>query len=90
MSVVARRLIVRGRVQGVNYRGWVRERAGDTVAGYAENREDGSVEVWVQGAPGDVARVERAVRAGPAHARVDAVEADDVSPREHLDGFARR
>ncbi|HEY6762001.1 MAG TPA: acylphosphatase [Baekduia sp.] len=89
--VVARRVVVRGLVQGVNFRWWVADRARSRgVVGWAENRGDGAVEVFVQGAPDDVAAVERDVRAGPRHARVDAVEADDAEPRAGLDGFARR
>jgi len=89
--VIARRLIVAGRVQGVNFRGWVRERAAARgVRGWAGNEPDGTVEVWLQGEPDAVAAVERAVREGPAHARVERVDAQDVAPREDLDGFARR
>lgn len=91
MSAVARRLVVRGMVQGVNFRGWVRSRAVDRgVVGWAENRPDGTVEVWLQGAADAVAAVERAVGEGPSHARVEGVEASDVDPRGDLDGFARR
>jgi len=89
--VIARRLVVRGRVQGVNFRAWIADRAAAReVAGWASNEADGSVEVWLQGAPDAVAAVERAVGEGPAHARVDGVEAQDVAPRAGLDGFARR
>jgi acylphosphatase len=91
VSLVARRLVVRGLVQGVNFRWWVADRArARGVVGWAENRDDGAVEVWLQGAPDDVAGVEREVRSGPPHARVDAVEVDDAEPRAGLDGFARR
>ena len=87
---VARRLVVHGRVQGVNFRSWVRERAESReVAGWAENRRDGSVEVWLEGATADVAAVERAVREGPGHASVDAVDFADEAPRG-LGGFERR
>jgi acylphosphatase len=89
--VIARRLVVRGLVQGVNFRSWVRERAAARgVAGWAANRDDGAVEVWLQGEADDVAAVEGSVRSGPSHARVDGVEAGDATPREDLDGFARR
>jgi acylphosphatase len=90
VSTVARRLRVHGLVQGVNYRGWVRDRAASRgVAGWAANEGDGSVEVWLEGEPDAVAAVERAVGEGPSHARVDRVEAADVTPRG-VDGFARR
>jgi acylphosphatase len=88
---VARRLVARGVVQGVNFRGWVRSRAeARGVVGWAANQDDGSVEVFLQGSADAVAAVERAVGEGPSHARVDSVEADDAAPRDDLDGFARR
>jgi acylphosphatase len=90
MSTIARRLRVHGRVQGVNYRGWVRDRAASRgVHGWATNEADGSVDVWLEGEPDAVASVERAVGEGPSHARVERVDASDVEPRG-LDGFARR
>jgi acylphosphatase len=89
--VIARRLVVRGVVQGVNFRGWVRSRAeARGVAGWAANQDDGSVEVFLQGPADEVAEVERAVGEGPSHARVDAVEATDADPRDGLSGFSRR
>jgi acylphosphatase len=87
---VARRLVVRGLVQGVNYRAWVGERAASRgVAGWASNEPDGSVEVWLEGDADAVASVERAVAEGPRHARVAAVDARDAEPRG-LAGFERR
>jgi acylphosphatase len=89
--VTARRLVVRGLVQGVNFRAWVRDRAESrAVVGWAANREDGSVEVWLQGPPEAVDAVERAIDAGPPHARVDRVEAEDAEPRGGLEAFVRR
>jgi acylphosphatase len=89
--VIARRVVVSGRVQGVNFRAWVRERAaGRGVCGWAANLGDGSVEVFLQGERDAVAAVERAVGEGPPHARVDRVDAQDAAPRDDLDGFARR
>jgi acylphosphatase len=90
--VIARRLVVSGRVQGVNYRAWVRDRAvAHGVSGWAANQDDGSVEVWLQGPdPEAVAAVERAVGEGPPHARVDRVEAAAAEPCARLEGFVRR
>jgi acylphosphatase len=89
--VIARRLVVSGLVQGVNFRGWVRDRAASRgVAGWAANRADGSVEVFLQGDDDAVAAVERAVGEGPSHARVERVQAADADPRGDLDGFERR
>jgi acylphosphatase len=89
--VIARRLVARGRVQGVNFRGWVRSRAqARGVVGWAANRDDGSVEVWLQGAADAVAAVEREVGEGPSHARVDALTGEDAAVRDDLTGFQRR
>ena len=89
MSAVARRLVVHGHVQGVNFRAWVGDRARSRgVNGWASNEPDGSVEVWLEGAPDAVADVERAVGDGPSHARVERVDAADAPPRG-LDGFTR-
>lgn len=87
---VARRLVAHGRVQGVNFRWWVAERArAHGVAGWASNEPDGSVEVWLEGEPDGVAAVERAVGAGPSHAAVERVDGSDEEPRG-LSGFERR
>lgn len=80
-SVIARRIIVRGDVQGVGFR-WscalVAEALG--VAGYAANRRDGDVEVHAEGPPDAVAKLVDWCRTGPRHAIVTGVE---VSPAEH-------
>lgn len=89
--VSARRLVVHGFVQGVNFRAWVRDRAESRgLVGWAANHLDGSVEVWLQGDADAIAAVERAVGAGPPHARIDRLEAEDAAPRDGLDGFERR
>jgi acylphosphatase len=88
---VARRLVVSGRVQGVNFRAWVRDRArARGIVGWAANQADGSVEVWLQGPVDAVAAVERAVGEGPPGARVERVETTDAAVREGVEGFERR
>jgi acylphosphatase len=77
---VTRRFIVAGQVQGVGFRWFVARHArGLGLAGFARNLADGRVEVVVSG--GDDAalgRLEELLRAGPAHARVETVEREDV------------
>jgi acylphosphatase len=90
VSHVARRLVVRGRVQGVNFRAWVRDRAtARGVAGWARNAPDGSVEIWLEGDPDAVASLERAVSQGPSHAAVSTIDASDEE-RRGLHAFERR
>jgi acylphosphatase len=87
---VARHLRVRGRVQGVNYRAWIRDGATSRgVAGWAGNESDGSVELWLEGEPDAVADVERAAGEGPPWGEVASVEGTDEEPRG-LSGFERR
>lgn len=74
------RAIVRGRVQGVGYRWFVRERARDLgIGGWVRNREDGSVEVYAEGSRESLDRLSRMLRSGPAGAEVADVNesADD-------------
>ncbi len=64
-----------GRVQGVGFRWFVRERADALgLAGWVRNRSDGSVELLVSGDAAATDQFLAAVRRGPKHARVDAVE----------------
>ena len=65
-------VLVRGRVQGVGYRVFVRRHALDLgLAGHAENLSDGRVEVVVEGDRAEVEHLLVALRRGPAHAVVD-------------------
>jgi acylphosphatase len=64
-----------GRVQGVGFRWFVRERADALgLAGWVKNRSDGSVELLVSGDANAAEQFLAAVRRGPPHARVDAIE----------------
>lgn len=76
-----------GRVQGVGFRFFVRERAAlDGLAGWARNADDGSVEVEGEGERDAMERFERALRQGPAGSRVDRVDVVDITPA-HRRGF---
>ena len=89
--IVGRRLIVRGRVQGVGFRYFALESAQrEGVTGYARNGRDGSVEIAVEGDLEAVDRFERSIRQGPPGARVDAVETDVPAPGEAFKGFTIR
>jgi acylphosphatase len=76
---MTRRYVVAGLVQGVGFRWYVARHArGLGLAGYARNLADGRVEVVATGNDvATLARLEALLRAGPAHARVDSVEAQD-------------
>ena len=74
MSGTARRVVIRGRVQGVGYRAWVEHQARRRgLQGWVRNRRDGSVEAVFDGADDVVANMIASCRKGPASARVDDV-----------------
>jgi acylphosphatase len=73
--VPVQHLRVTGRVQGVGFRWFVRERADALgLSGWVKNRSDGSVELLVSGDAAASEQFLAAVRRGPPHARVDAIE----------------
>jgi acylphosphatase len=68
---------VRGRVQGVGFRAWVRRRAvGLRVDGWVANRSDGGVECVAEGPRADLELLLGMLEAGPPGAYVE-----DVRPR---------
>ena len=91
MSVVARRLAVRGRVQGVGFRYAMVEAAEAAgVSGWVRNRRDGSVEAVVQGDGAAVLAIVAWCERGPSGAHVTDVEVVDMEPEATLSGFAQR
>jgi acylphosphatase len=74
-DVVRRRVVIRGRVQGVFFRDSIRERAeAHGVAGEARNRPDGTVEAVFEGPQAGVDALVRFSETGPPHARVESVD----------------
>jgi acylphosphatase len=68
------RLTVRGKVQGVGFRWFVREAARRAdLAGWVRNLPDGSVEVRAAGSEQSLGYLLSAVRRGPERARVDEI-----------------
>lgn len=88
--MIARRLVIRGRVQGVGYRDWLVHKAREAgLRGWVQNRENGTVEAVVAGPPDAVREIIRRCRRGPRLADVTSIEeADDAVPAET--GFLRR
>jgi acylphosphatase len=93
-EITIRRVVVRGRVQGVGFRAWVAEEAADRgLAGWVRNRRDGSVEAVFAGAPGVVAAMIDACEQGPVFARVTTLNvadagADDLDLRQSGQRFS--
>ena len=79
LNVVAARILVSGRVQGVGFRWHVRE-AGrrESLAGWVRNLPDGRVELVARGEANAMERFLGSVRAGPAGSTVEGVEREDI------------
>ena len=75
---------IRGRVQGVWYRGWTEEEAARRgLRGWVRNRRDGSVEALFCGPAALVRDMVDACWKGPPSARVEAIE---ESPAARFEG----
>jgi len=80
---VHRRVMIRGRVQGVGYRAWTEVTALERgIEGWVRNRHDGSVEALFSGDEDDVAAMIAACRCGPPGARVEAIDQREATPDE--------
>jgi acylphosphatase len=73
--MIARKLFIRGSVQGVGFRYFAqRSAARHQVTGYVRNLPDGRVEAFVQGSERLVEAFKHDLTAGPTHSRVEEVE----------------
>ena len=76
---VTKRLIVRGRVQGVGFRQSMCTAASRIgVTGWVRNLRDGTVEAIVQGTPEDVSRMLAWAERGPPGAHVASVDVSEA------------
>jgi acylphosphatase len=83
-AMIARRVHVTGRVQGVWFRGWTREQAERFgVSGWVRNRSDGSVEAVLLGPDAAVEALIAALREGPPAAEVEEIHVSETeAPKE--------
>ena len=82
--VVARRVLVSGRVQGVFFRETCSHQAAMIgVTGWVRNLDDGRVEVWIEGEAPSVEALEAWCRIGPSRALVTGLSAEGRTPQGH-------
>jgi acylphosphatase len=87
---IARRLVIRGRVQGVWFRESMRQQAQSLgVAGWVRNRADGTLEAFVEGTPQAIESILRWAHRGPEHAHVEHVQ-ESEERASGLEGFEKR
>lgn len=89
-DLVAKRLVISGRVQGVWYRESMRQEAQALgVKGWVRNRMDGTVEAVVEGSASAVEAIVHWAHRGPERAEVAAVEQHAAAPSGHA-AFEKR
>lgn len=75
MERVRARVLISGRVQGVNFRAYTRDRARAAgVEGWVRNLSDGRVEAIFEGSRPAVQKLVSWCYSGPTHAEVEKVE----------------
>ena len=83
------RFVVRGRVQGVNFRAAaVREATTHGLTGCVGNSDDDAVELIAEGEADALASLERWLAHGPSLARVERVERTDLSGVRRYQDFS--
>jgi acylphosphatase len=80
------RVRIKGLVHGVSFRSSMAQMAANFgVRGWVRNLPDGSVEAFLEGDERNVRRVLDWARSGPPRARVDRLDVETATPRNHRD-----
>lgn len=83
-GTIAKRFVVRGRVQGVGFRYFVQKTANDlNVRGWARNLDDGSVEVYATGTPDRLDTLAGYLWKGPRFADVRGVDVQEAAVQQY-------
>lgn len=89
MDVKRTRFVVRGLVQGVNFRAaTVREASTRRITGRVWNRDDGAVELVAEGEAGPLEDFARWLQDGPRLADVESVEREDLHGERRYRDFS--
>jgi acylphosphatase len=89
--MIAKHVLIRGRVQGVGFRFALIDAAREAgIVGWVRNRYDGAVEAFLQGDASASARIVDWCRRGPPGARVTDIEVNDAPPDSALRDFVQR
>ncbi len=88
---IAKRYIVRGRVQGVGFRSFVEHGVRPIgLSGWIRNLDDGSVEVYAAGTPDQLSRLEDMLWQGPKFSEVRGVNTQEDTIDAGVKGFRIR
>ena len=84
MTMVCKRALVNGKVQGVWFRGSTRDQAlALDITGYAKNLSDGRVEVMMCGHEQEIETLSAWLRHGPPLAVVKSLDIVTVDPQQY-------
>lgn len=88
MAVKRVHAILKGKVQGVNYREFTRREAGALdISGFIRNLKDGTVEIVAEGEERKLKEFERRFRKGPLLAFVTNIDLKEEAPTGEFEGF---
>ncbi len=88
MTVVARKFLIKGEVQGVGYRFFAqRAAAKHQVRGYVKNCPDGTVEALAEGPAESIEAFKHDLATGPQWAVVYQLEEINLEPTGRYSGF---
>ena len=86
--MIARRFIVKGRVQGVGFRYFtIRAARAAGVVGSVRNLADGAVEAIAEGTPAAIRDFRAELERGPSHAHVSRVDEIEMQPTGRYKSF---
>lgn len=81
-------IVVKGRVQGVNFRYYVLRKANELgINGYVRNLKDGNVEILAQGTRDGIDRLIEFVKSSPGSSFVTDIELNWGKPETYFSNF---
>lgn len=86
--MIARRYIIKGKVQEVGFRYFtVRTARSLGIVGTVKNLPDGSVEAIAEGSPGAIDSFRRQLERGPSYAQVTSIDETEVASTGRYSSF---
>ena len=91
MSTTTKHIIVKGKVQGVFYRKFAKQKAiALDIKGWVKNAENGDVEIFAQGSKDAIEQMAKWCWQGSPKAEVKDVEIKDAQPEAGITDFSVR
>ena len=87
--MIAKHITVKGKVQGVFFRKYTKQKAQElNIAGWVKNTDEGDVEIMAQGNADALEKLMHWCKEGPPKAEVETVEVKDIEPQTDIRGFS--